>query len=73
MSVVDANSLTEKLERKERELEALRRELATWRSKHAKGELRDPASAPRSRPTSATSSCSAEARRDSRSPSTSRR
>ncbi|MFI5280585.1 MAG: methylmalonyl-CoA mutase family protein, partial [Gemmatimonadales bacterium] len=41
MSVVDANSLTEKLERKEKELEALRRELAAWRSKHAKGELRD--------------------------------
>src|SRR5579859_7951056 len=41
MSVVDAHSLSEKLERKERELEALRRELATWRTKYAKGELRD--------------------------------
>ncbi len=41
MSVVDANALSEKLERKERELETLRRELAAWRAKHAKGELRD--------------------------------
>ena len=40
MSVVDANALTE-LERKERELQVLRRELATWRSKYAKGDLRD--------------------------------
>ncbi|MFI5208652.1 MAG: methylmalonyl-CoA mutase, partial [Gemmatimonadales bacterium] len=41
MSVVDASSRTGKLERKERELEVLRRELAAWRAKYAKGELRD--------------------------------
>ncbi len=41
MSVVDANASSEKLERKERELATLRRELAAWRAKYAKGELRD--------------------------------
>ncbi|MFI5213684.1 MAG: methylmalonyl-CoA mutase [Gemmatimonadales bacterium] len=41
MSVVDASSRAGKIERQERELEALRRELAAWRAKYAKGELRD--------------------------------
>ncbi len=43
MSVVDTAALAGKLEQRERELEALRRELAEWRRKYAKGELRDDA------------------------------
>jgi len=41
MSVTDAGQLTEKLERREQELAALRRELEAWRARYARGALRD--------------------------------
>jgi len=41
MSVVDANRLAEKLEQKDRELEALRRELAAWRARFDGSPVRD--------------------------------
>jgi methylmalonyl-CoA mutase N-terminal domain/subunit len=40
MSAVDSG-LALKLEQREKELEALRREVAAWRTRYAKGELRD--------------------------------
>jgi len=41
MGVVDAERLAEELEARERENEALRREVEAWRARYAKGELRD--------------------------------
>jgi len=41
MSVIDAGRLAERLEAREREIEALRRELELWRAQYAQGRLRD--------------------------------
>jgi len=41
MGVIDADRLAERLEARERELEALKRELHRWRAAYGKGELRD--------------------------------